>query len=228
MAHTALYATQRRYGHHGHTRPYADTGRAPGGLATLAHMIEAVWGADTIDANAAFLTNATPVLWYYVTGTTQAPEIEWEPADVARFPHSQTYRIDQGFGNQLDMTRWFQCDEFDLEAGAWTVLNLIKVIRARNEIEWSTRVYASARPWLELLAGLAQAGVSARSLYWREANWNLSELQARGLLSAVRYAIQWASPSSNPLTIIPGTNTELRVAGADLNVARLSSTGWRG
>lgn len=191
-------------------------------------MTEAVWGADTIDANAAFLSSATPVLWYYVTGTTQAPEIEWEPADVARFPHTQTYRIDQGFGDQGDRRRWFACDEFDLEAGAWTVAALIPVIKARNEIDWSTRVYASAGPWWALLAGLAQAGVSARSLYWREANWNLSETEARGLLSVVRYAIQWASPSSNPLTVIPGTNTELQVAGADLNVARMSGTGWRG
>lgn len=191
-------------------------------------MTEAVWGADTIDAQAEFLSSATPVIWYYVTGTTERPEIEWEADDVARYPHSQLYRTDQGFGDQGDRARWFRCDEFDLETGAWTVQALIPAIRARNEIGWSTRVYASTGPWLALLAGLAQAGVSARSVYWREANWNLDEAGARQLLSATRYAIQWASPSSRPLQLIPGTGVNLATAGADLNVARLSGTGWRG
>lgn len=191
-------------------------------------MTEAAWGADTIDANAEFLTAATPVIWYYVTGTAQRPEIEWEADDVARYPHSQLYRIDQGFGDQANRARWFACDEFDLEALAWTPGALVPVVEARNSIMWSTRIYASAGPWFALLAALALAGVSARSLYWREANWNLSEPEARQLLSGVRYAIQWASPSSNPLTVIPGTSVNLQAAGADLNVARLSPTGWRG
>lgn len=191
-------------------------------------MTEAVWGADTIDAQAEFLPGGTPVIWYYVTGTTQRPEIEWEADDVARYPHSQLYRIDQGFGDQADRRRWFACDEFDLEALAWTPGALVPVIEARNSVMWSTRVYASAGPWFSLLAALASAGVSARSLYWREANWNLSEAEARQLLSGVRYAIQWASPSSNPHTVIPGTGVDLQTAGADLNVMRLSPTGWRG
>lgn len=191
-------------------------------------MTESVWGADTIDAQAEFLPGGTPVIWYYVTGTTQRPEIEWEADDVARYPHSQLYRIDQGFGDQGDRARWFKADEFDLEAQAWTPANLVPVVEARNSIMWSTRIYASIDPWLQLLADLAAAGVSARSLYWREANWNFNEAGARAALSQVRYAIQWASPSSNPLTLIPGTSVNLRTVGADLNVARLSPTGWRG
>ena len=191
-------------------------------------MIEATWGIDTIDAQVPWVPLGTPVIWYYVTGTTQNPEIEWEPEDAARFPHSQLYRIDQGFGDQASRLRWFACDEFDLEAQAWTVPALIPAIRARNEVQWSTRVYAGADLWFSLLAGLAQAGVSARSLYWREANWNPDEATARRLLSAVRYAWQWASPSSNPDTFIPGTDVTLQQSGADLNVIRLSYTGWQG
>lgn len=191
-------------------------------------MTEAVWGADTIDAQSEWLPGSTPVIWYYVTGTTERPEIEWEADDVARYPHSQLYRIDQGFGDQGDRRRWWACDEFDLEAQAWTVPTLVQAIEARNSLSWSTRVYASAGPWWALLAAMASAGVSARSVFWREANWNLNEAEARSLLSVIRYAIQWASPSSNPTTLVPGTATSLAVAGCDLNVARLSPTGWRG
>lgn len=228
MAHTALYATLPGSGLSRQTRSFTASGglaEPPGNLAT---MTEHVWGADTIDAKAEFLPGGTPVIWYYVTGTTQRPEIEWEADDVARYPHSQLYRIDQGFGDQADKSRWFAADEFDLEALAWTPADLVPVIEARNAIEWSTRIYASTGPWLQLLAALAAAGVSARSVYWREANWNLSEAQAGQLLSVVRYAIQWASPTSNARTVIPGTTINLATAGCDLNVARLSPTGWRG
>lgn len=191
-------------------------------------MTEAVWGADTIDANVRELITACPVIWPYVTGTTQNPEIEWEPADIALFPHSQAYRLDQGFGNQADEARWFACDEFDMESGAWTPAALVKVIEARNARRWSTRVYASAGPWAQLWDQLGVAGVGRRSLYWREANWNLSEAEARAELTGAKYAIQWASPSSNPDTEIPGTTTPLRVANCDLNVIRLGSTMWIG
>lgn len=191
-------------------------------------MPDATWGIDTIDAQVHFLSPGVPVIWPYITGTTQRPEIEWEAADLALFPHSMLYKLDQGFGDQGNRARWFRCHEFDLESGAWTIPELVKAIEARNQIMWSTRVYASVGPWQALLGALAASGVSARSLYWREANWSLTEAQARGLLSVVRYAIQWASPSSNPLTLIPGTSTTLGEAGADLNVIRLSDTGWRG
>lgn len=191
-------------------------------------MTEAVWGIDTIDARVPEVPRGAPVIWYYVTGTTQNPEIEWEPADAALFPHSQLYRIDQGFGNQRDRRRWFACDEFDLEAQAWTADTLVPAIRARNDIHWSTRIYASDGPWTELVIALDAAGVSTRSIFWREANWNLSEIQAKARLGGNRYAIQWASPSSNPDTLIPGTNLTLATAGADLNACRLGSTQWQG
>lgn len=191
-------------------------------------MKEAVWGIDTIDANVDRVPLATPVIWAYVTGTTLNPEIEWELADLQLFPHSTIYRIDQGFGDQADEVRAFDADEYDLEARAWTVDRLVRVIQLRNERRWSTRVYASVDPYTALIAGLAAARVPTHSLYYREANWDLNETEAWQVLTGNKYAAQWASPSSNPLTVIPGTSVNLQAAGADLNMIRLGSTQWQG
>lgn len=191
-------------------------------------MSESVWGIDTIDANVDKVPLGTPVIWCYITGTTSRPEIEWEPDDIALFSRSQVYKVDQGYGDQADEARWFACHEFDLEAGAWTIPRLVDAIRGRNGRKWSSRVYASVEPFTLFTGALRAAQVSMRSLYWREANWSLSEEEARGQLGGIKYAVQWASPSSNPDTMIPGTHLTLAEAGADLNVIRLGSTQWQG
>lgn len=191
-------------------------------------MSEAVWGIDTIDANVDKVPLGTPVIWCYITGTTSRPEIEWEPDDIALFSRSQVYKVDQGYGDQSAPSRVTDAHEYDLEAQAWTPAALVPVIAARNARRWSTRVYASLDPFLALQDELRRAQVSMRSLYWRKADWTLDEAQARGQLAGGIYAIQWASPSSNPTTMIPGTELTLSTAGADLNVIRLGSTQWQG
>ena len=191
-------------------------------------MTAAVWGIDTIDAGVLKVPLGAPVIWAYVTGTTIRPEIQWEPEDIARFPHSQVFRIDQGFGDQLDEARAFDADEYDLEAGGWTVDRLAGVVRLRNERQWSTRVYASVGPFDALLGKLRTAQVPMRSVFWREAHWGLTEAEARGQLGGIRYALQYASPSDGGDLVIPGTSLTLAVAGADLNVMALVNTGWQG
>lgn len=187
-------------------------------------MSEAVWGIDTIDANEPAVPLGAPVIWAYVTGTTQRPEIEWEPSDIARFPHSQVYRIDQGFGSRGP----FDADEFDLEAGAWTVDGVAGMIAQRNRIRWSTRVYCGQQNRADLLAALAARRIDARSVFFRIADWRLNEAEARRRLTGDIYAWQWASPSSNPATVIPGTRETLARVNADLSVIRLGSTQWQG
>lgn len=195
-------------------------------------MTENVWGIDTIEGvlDQGLYPPAPPVIWAYKTGTVQHPDIEWTEADLAEFPESQVYRIHQGFGERdpfrtLDGIPW---DEADLEAGAWDVRDLAVAIDKRNGARWSTRVYASDQPWTELLVACNEMRVHTRSVYWREANWSLSQLQARARLGGQRYAVQWASPTSNPMTLVPGTGRTLQQVNADLNVIRLASTAWQG
>jgi len=195
-------------------------------------MTEATWGVDAIEGtlDRGLYPAAPPVLWAYKTGTTSNPDIEFTEADLEPFGDSQIYRIHQGYGTRdpfrtADGVPW---DEADLEALAWTVPELTDAIAKRNNARWSTRVYASDGPFTDLMVACSQQHVDIRSVFWREANWTLSRPQALARLDGLRYAVQWASPTSNPETLIPGTTTTLKAAGLDLNVARLSGTGWRG
>ena len=67
-----------------------------------------------------------------------------------------------------------------------------------------------------------------RSVFYRIADWNLSEHLAGLAAYGDVYAGQWASPTSNPNTVIPGTNHTLATANVDLNVVLLENTGWQG
>ena len=202
-------------------------------------MIETTWAIDAMEGtlDRGFIPAATPVLFVYKTGTTSNPDIEWTEADITALPElenlpiSQIYRIHQGFGSRDsfrtdDGIPW---DEIDMEAGAWSPDDTLRAIHDRNTVQWSTRVYASDTPWTQLTDLALRMGNSLRSVYWREANWSLSRGIARSLIgTGKRYAVQWASPSSNPLTLVPGTPVTLTTANLDLNEIGLRRTGWIG
>ena len=179
------------------------------------------WGADATSSNQQHLPDGLPVLWAYVTGT---PDIAWTAAQLAdpRYAHASLYRIDQGFGSKGP----FGADEYDVEQGAWTVPEIVSVILQRDNIRWSTRVYCSRQARLEIMADLAPG--AQRSVFFRIADWSLSEAEAARSLGGNIYAWQWASPSSNPRTLLPGTGLTLTEAQCDLNVISLRSTGWQG
>lgn len=202
-------------------------------------MIETVWAIDAMEAtlDRSMIPAAVPVLFVYKTGTTQNPDIEWTEADISGLPQlenltiPQVYRIHQGFGTKDpfrtdDGIPW---DEIDLEAGAWTVSETLDAINKRNALRWSTRVYASDMPMAELENLATATNVSLRAMYWREANWSISRKNAQLRIGLNRrYAVQWASPSSNPLTLVPGTNITLQTANLDLTEVGLRGTGWPG
>lgn len=195
-------------------------------------MVDATWGVDAMEGvlDLNLFPLAPPVIFAYKTGTTRNPDVEWTEADIARFPHSQVYRIHQGFGPQdsfrtPDGVPW---DEIDMEAGAWDIPSTGRAILIRNTERWSTRVYASDTPWSDLVAWCAARRVGMASVFRREANWSLSEAEMRDRLGGNQYAGQWASPTSNALTLVPGTGNTLAHANIDLNVVRLGSTAFRG
>lgn len=179
------------------------------------------WGADATSSNEDHLPDGLPVLWWYGTGT---PDIAWTPAQVAdpRYAHASKYEINQGFANRDPFTG----DEFDVEAGAWDVFSAAAAIQARALRQWSTRVYCSHRDRASLMAILGPG--LGRSVFYRIADWSVSATEAASMLGGNIYAWQWASPSSNPGTLLPGTGLTLAEAQCDLNVISLRSTEWQG
>ena len=171
-----------------------------------------LWGADARQVDSGNLPILVPVLFAYVTGT---PDIRWLPERLAAFSHSLIVRIDQGFGTTGPLTY----DELDVETGAWDFVSAAEQVRLRSDHGWSTRIYLSADGKTEMSQAIAMVAPDAR-VWYRLADWNLDEAEAVTELTGDVYAVQWASPSSNPDTELPGTGLTLTEAGADLNVVR--------
>lgn len=195
-------------------------------------MTDTVWAIDCTEGviDRGSFPSAPPVIFAYKTGTVSNPDIAWTEADIAQFPWSHVYRIHQGFGiqNAFRTSDGMYWDEADMEAGAWSPGSLLPKIAQRNTIGWSTRVYASDEPWLALVRLAGDQGVSLRSVFWREANWSLSREEAQARIGGNKYAVQWASPTSNPDTLVPGMAITLGLANVDLDEVALVSTAWRG
>lgn len=178
------------------------------------------WGADCIGPRAGLLSLKTPVIWPYVTGEGVA----WTEQEIQLFRQAgaKVYLVNQGEPDQP-----FFGDEFDVEAGAITPEQMIGIVQARRERKWSTRIYGTYSTYRDLTEELAILGIR-RSVWWRIADWNFSQHLAELELWGDVYAGQWASPTSNPGTLLPFTGLTLAQANADLNVVLKESTGWKG
>lgn len=178
------------------------------------------WGADTAGADAGRLPAATPYIWPYVTGT---PGIIWTTEDIARFPASHHIRVNQGDASD---DPW-NADEYDIESGAWTIPEIITVIRTRRTQHWSTRLYCTYDTYFDTTTALVEAGI-LKSVFFRIADWSLTRHLAGEQLWGDVYAGQYASPASNPATLYPGTDKTLADLNADLNVVLIEYTDWEG
>jgi hypothetical protein len=149
----------------------------------------------------------------YVTGS---PDIQWTTADWARFPKASKVRIDQAPGGHAFATGG--AEVLDVENGAATIANAVAgVLERQKKNEYST-IYISQSNLTALQDALRAAkAVMNRVGFW-VANWSLSETEAAAALGNELVAIQYASPTSNPLTIIPGGTMTLRQANVDLSV----------
>lgn len=181
------------------------------------------WGIDCKGADIHLLVDAKiPAIWPYVTGT---PDVIWQKLFIAHFTAngSRVYRVNQAYDSSSDQDG----DEFDIEALAWTPAQFADVVAERRTHHWSTRGYCTWSSYGQVKQELAERGLG-ESVWFRIADWNLDEHLADLELHADVYAGQWASPTSNPLTMIPGTGLTLAEAGVDLNVLLLEYTGWEG
>lgn len=178
------------------------------------------WGIDATWANAQHIPHGVPAIWPYTTGTA---DVKWPNGSWADVKAHQVIRVDQGFHSASP----FDADEFDIEAGAWTVRAIADVVARREERSMITRLYGGWDKYGLVSEELAAAEMFG-NVYWRIADWNLSEQEAALALGFNVYAVQWASPTSNPATIIPGTSTSLKTANADLSVVLQTALHWRG
>lgn len=119
-------------------------------------------------------------------------------------------RIDQqpGFGVP------FWSDEADVEPGAKSNDDAAAWCKARAAIGWTSRLYTSSTN----LDALRSACSGITGVYYRIANWSLNEVEAEAQIIGDVYGVQWASPSSNPTTLVPGTERTLAEANVDLSI----------
>lgn len=175
--------------------------------------ISVVTQADCIHVSVPNLPTSLGAVAGYDSGS---PEIQWVTSDWNRFPKSGHLHINQGFnvGPLIG-------DILDIESGAWTIPSAVTALQARKAAGKELAAYIAVGNLTALANALSAANLAPVNLWL--ANWNLSESQAAALVihqfgPFPIKAVQWASPSSNPNTPLPGSKLTLSKANADLSV----------
>lgn len=180
---------------------------------------------DTTGNNADTLPLHLPAYGGYVSGLDG---VEWTQAQFNRFTGSKVFRYYQGIGPVPPLNTF---DVLDVENRAVTPQQAADIVRERvaGGIEWTT-IYGSDDYLAQTSADVRAMGdaVWVGHVNCILANWNLSEEQATAIVGTYVHGmtcvgVQWASPETNPHTVIPGTTLTLSQANADLNVI---DAGW--
>jgi hypothetical protein len=127
--------------------------------------------------------------------------------------------VDQS--NSTNPLRQYRTLVKDVEPGASENATAIEQLRERARLGLRTVLYTFEANEAELRFLVAHAALSSWA-DWLIADWNLTREQAIARLDADRtlVGIQWASPSSNPAAICPGSTRTLRELNIDLSVTR--------
>ena len=170
---------------------------------------------DTIHDDVGNIPVNTPKVAGYITGT---PDIRWTAADWARFPNSGKVQINQNGSTYISEAG--VADVADYEPGAFTEAQVLEWVKLRKHSHLACAVYVSASNRASLTSALRKAGYTEVDLWI--ANWDLSEAEAAKLLTTSGnypvVAVQWASPVSNPNTLVPGSVQTLSEANVDLSI----------
>ncbi len=158
------------------------------------------------------------VLAGYVTGT---PGIDWPGDEWGKLrPHTGLFRYDQSPG--LGLFASGAADGADIERGAGTTGHFIDGARSREARGWYSWAYIDQADYPGLVAEVKAAGL--KRVEYGIANWNDSLGLAQAQLGEAVAFVQWASPSSNPHTPVPGAGGKtLAELNCDLNATR---PGW--
>lgn len=166
---------------------------------------------DAIGADAGNIPAFAPKVAGYVTGSDGVP---WPSTAWARFTQAGHVRIDQS----PTLTAWASggADVADMEDGAATQGTVIIQGLVRQAKGWWSFVYVCQANLASLQDAARAAGFT--KVQWWVANWNLSEEEAGAALGGDIVAVQFASPTSNPDTVVPGGTATLKDANMDLSV----------
>lgn len=175
---------------------------------------------DTIHDNVRNIPVGTPRVAGYVTGTA---DIKWTPQDWARFPKSGKAPIDQSPGLAAYASN--EAMIADIEPLAGTVPAYVRACQERVRAGHPLCFYCSQNTVAQVSAALVNAKIPLANCWVWIANWNLSQAGADAMLgtsvAGVKVvAVQWASPTSNPRTPVPGSGLTLAEANVDLSVTR--------
>jgi hypothetical protein len=180
-------------------------------------------GTLMIDATHAFAGNipaSTPRVAGYVTGS---PDIQWTAQDWDRFPKAGKASIDQSPA----MAAYAAGSAMiaDIEPLAGVIATFVTACQERVRAGQPLCCYCSQSAVPQIGAALAGAQVPLANCWVWVANWDLSQAAANALLgtsiAGIKVvAVQWASPTSNPGTAVPGSALTLAEANLDLSVTR--------
>lgn len=154
----------------------------------------------------------------YVTGSAG---VDWPGDEWGKLrPHVGLFRYDQS--PALGLFASGAADGADIERGAGTTGHFIDGARKREARGWYSWAYIDQADHAALAAEVGAAGL--KRVQYGIANWNDSLEQARAALGGAVAFVQWASPTSNPNTPVPGTGGKtLAQLDVDLNA---TMPGW--
>jgi hypothetical protein len=181
-------------------------------------MIDAT-GANLSGLLSALGSNFPQTIASYVTGTDGIEATAAQFATIARdcgvFRYDQSPTLaDFASGN---------ADGADIENGAGTIVSAVDAAQRREANNWYSWFYISSANLTD--ARTAVEGAKLGRVRFIVADWNLSQAEAQTFLAGNDDvdAVQWASPSSNPNTVCPGTSRTRKQLNFDLNATR---AGW--
>lgn len=180
---------------------------------------------DTIGSDAHNVPGTAEKVAYYVTGSGSVP---WPPDQVERFAGKGKVRIDQT--PALLSYKAGTADVADVERGAGTTANFVIATRERIARGQEGYLYCDMADLPGNVAALLADGVNLGKVGFWVADWDLSQAEASAMCGEYTIeipghgnvtvnidAVQWASPSSNPRTLLPGTKATLSEVNADLS-----------
>ena len=186
-------------------------------------MAETLAVVDMLDAIGArgpqVIPRGTKRVAAYITGTGG---IAWTNAQIAELASRGVQ-----FVLRIDQTNLFlpflsiKDLVVDIEPGAATNLTADHIAVKRAQARLDTVLYCMLSDFDALVQSVNALGIQNHVWYW-VADWNLDRNGAIAFIEqhARVVAVQWASPSSNPRTLVPGSSSTLTESNVDLSVVR--------
>jgi len=189
-------------------------------MVTTATMI------DAMGVNSNNIPASTRFVQAYVTGIDGVP---WTAPQMSRFSNSVLFKMAQNGGPAPDPRNLHGLDVENLAYTPQEAANMVYV-RVKLGIPWTT-IYGGDSALANTATDIQAfgSGIWLGHVNCILADWNLNEAEAAARVGTFVHGmtcvgVQWASPSSNPKTQLPGSGLTLAQANCDLNVV---DAAWR-